>query len=635
MFEWAASAAGAVAENRQAAGGVYEQALGIVELAGRGFRAATGLTAARDSARALQSILVEGRVACSLVEFGVSTGRRADLAYSLLGSTGVYAAYVAEMSMRRNVPWRYRAARVCSTLKGEVPPVLVADTVLELSVSTSSMELRSTAGGEAPRYGGVLKFRVEEPKPVELKEVVLVGMWETPGGLPVVVASTVGQVYLATDNGSWSLLSIDEEMSQAGLLRQISRSTIPGRGGGDDAVVDRVKGTAKIAVKTLYSKTRVQGGGAGVHISDAIRSSAQHRYGEALRGWEATFRACETRLAVTASEVRAVISGELTLDNDGQVNVRSGKQSSINIQAETGSCGSLSWEHAARESAKDAFSSAFDSSNFWTATREVTREEMWQEMGDSFKSSRSEAGTPQVLPLKVKGVGKPMYAFPSLGIIVAEPGTYIGVGSGPSLQPLSDVSYAGGSLAVARAVDHLTGSSLTSYLLGRLMSAHVVSAGATDEGFRRLLPSDTLSLKAVYGTTIISEAATLAVLHLWGVMWVGETTKYGCLVDFLERSTPVGEHTSLSIQMDCLTNMEGITFYNEAWREGAGEYEDFKRGRRYLRRANTYALLEQQSPERYHLRACEPLGGSFEARVTGFLGFCRQKHPGDERSTTV
>lgn len=60
---------------------------------------------------------------------------------------------------------------------------------------------------------------------------------------------------------------------------------------------------------------------------------------------------------------------------------------------------------------------------------------MCQEIGVSLMSPGSSGH--QVLPLEMMRVGKPMYALASLGIIMAEPRTYVGVGGGPSLQPLS------------------------------------------------------------------------------------------------------------------------------------------------------------------------------------------------------
>lgn len=636
----------------EAVSGVLEQAVeigeltetiaGAVELANGGLKSATQWAAARQSSQAVEKVVTDARVACSLVQIGVSTGRRADLAYSLLGSTGVYSAFMAEMDSGRErsyrepfaraglrgrtpdlgdrAPWRELGARVACMLEGEAPQVSVADDVLELAVSVTSMQSRwaSTVRGANLGSGGVLRFGVGSSEVVRPEKVVLVGVWETPGGLPVVMAATDNEVYLMTGGGKWSLLSIDEA-SHAGILRQISGINPGGvdLNGNVMGSVEGVDGVARTVAKTFFFKRKANG--AGGKISNAIQSLASGRYGTVVKSWEAALEACELRLSVTTSEVGAMMAGELILDDDGNVNVPQRRlPSSLAISATTGLYGSLSWQCATLEPASGGFSSAFKLSAFGTATRRVTREEMCQEMGVSLMSPGSRGR--KVLPLEVMGVGKPMYALPSLGVIMAEPGTYVGVGGGPSLQPLSDVCYEGGCLAVAAAVDALTGSHLTSYVLDRLVSEHSLGPGSTDEEFRRRLPSTGLSLSVLYEKTTISEATTLAVLHIWGVDWVGETSEYGCLVAFLERSTPGRRTNSLSVQVDCLTNMKGMKFLLETWRDGTGEYENFK-PRKFLLKGEACAYLEKKLENTYHLTACEPLSGWDEKREAGYVGF--------------
>lgn len=147
---------------------------------------------------------------------------------------------------------------------------------------------------------------------------------------------------------------------------------------------------------------------------------------------------------------------------------------------------------------------------------------------------------------------------------------------------------------MAAAVDALTGSRLTCHVLDRLVSKHSLGPGSTDEEFRRRLASTRLSLSVLYKKTTISEVTTLTVLHIWGVDWVGETSENGCLVAFLERSTSGRKTSSLSLQVDCLTNIKGNKFLLETWRDGAGEYDSFK-PRKFLLKGETCAYLEKKT----------------------------------------
>lgn len=83
----------------EAASGVLEQTVGIgeltetmagaVELVEGGLKSATQWAATCQSLQAVERVVADARVACNLVPIAISTDRRADLAYSLLGSTGV------------------------------------------------------------------------------------------------------------------------------------------------------------------------------------------------------------------------------------------------------------------------------------------------------------------------------------------------------------------------------------------------------------------------------------------------------------------------------------------------------------------------------------------------------------------
>lgn len=266
------------------------------------------------------------------------------------------------------------------------------------------------------------------------------------------------------------------------------------------------------------------------------------------------------------------------------------------------------------------FSSDFRRSEFGEESREVTRAETCQAMADSLVSSHRKGSTAPALLQEVRGVGKPVCALPSLGILMAESGTYVGVGGGPSLSPLSEVvSYEGRSIVVAAVVDDLTGSSLTRYLLPKLVSGDSLGPGDTDERFRRLLSSATLNLSGLYVNTAISEAAALAVLHLWGVNRVWATSTNGCLADFLETRTPGGMLSSLSANVDCLTGMDGICFRLESW-NGEGEYRDLQ-PRKFLSGKGGYAHLEKK------LGNCQPLPGWEHVGVNGHVDFGRHMHP--------
>lgn len=83
--------------------------------------------------------------------------------------------------------------------------------------------------------------------------------------------------------------------------------------------VEGVDGVARTVAKTFFFERKANG--AGDSISNAIQSLASGRYGAVVKSWEAALKACELRLAVTTSEVGAMMTGDLTLDNDGNVNV--------------------------------------------------------------------------------------------------------------------------------------------------------------------------------------------------------------------------------------------------------------------------------------------------------------------------